>query len=956
MRCFGVLTCLALVVCACSDYSGEIKEWKAPVLSKDWNTVVELRESVDFGNQVSGVFSTEKALTGFVFDAHRGARVTVTLDATNGDDPVLLLYGPLNDKGIWGGDGEYIALDHDSKDGRNSVISDFALPLDGRYLIGADTRDGSEGGPLQLSMGCRGECDEPRCDDETLLCDLYCPNGFMTDPSGCPLCRCVEECQTDEDCRLSWSDQIARCVDGQCIYEELACDSDSECPEGFICEIVCAGGGASCDPDNSDCRPDDTCDSSTGECSDWAPQECFGRCMPMPEPGCQSDADCPPGHVCLMECHTFDCNPTTGECPSDCDSSTGECPAFCEGRCVPEAVECQSDADCPEGFVCEMSCWDCDSGFPDCVGGCEGHCVPAPMPECDENTPCPPGFECVMECWEAGCDPETGVCPPGCDPATGDQCEPVCRGYCVPVSECRNDRDCSMPGGEAGRCIDGRCVYDNFECEADSDCPPGMRCDIYCGNGWCRGVCVPVEPECFEDSDCIDDAGNIMGRCINGQCVYDEIYCDDATPCPEGMECVMVCGGPACDSGDPDCPPEECYGYCVPVEPQCRVDTDCIDDAGNMGRCVDGHCVFEQIYCHSDWECPPGYECEFVGCLPDCDTSDGAPTDPDCCIGICVPSQEPECRTDEDCVLEGPDGDLGNSDGDLTRGRCIDGRCVYDDCNCPDIYAPVCAEKCFTDPNCDEIGGNPCDYLCELITYSNDCYAECDGARIVHPGTCEDEPTRCSNNAECPPGMYCELDNSDVGAGICMPLPNMECQTDTDCPEGFRCEIFTSEDEDCWPGEPCSGGQSMWGRCVPIDGDCIVTGCSGEVCAPFPVDTTCVWLPEYECLRLTTCELLQSSDGRQTCGWMQTPEYLECLDNNDNADECNTDMDCPPGMGCQTFCGNGWCESRCYQMDCVCPELLDPVCGPDGTAYDNICYANCAGVEAFPCEDDDTRP
>ena len=43
-------------------------------------------------------------------------------------------------------------------------------------------------------------------------------------------------------------------------------------------------------------------------------------------------------------------------CPGgDCDPTTGECPSFCEGRCVPEAVECQSDADCPEGFVCEMT-------------------------------------------------------------------------------------------------------------------------------------------------------------------------------------------------------------------------------------------------------------------------------------------------------------------------------------------------------------------------------------------------------------------------------------------------------------------------------------------------------------------------------------------------------------------------------------------------------------------------
>lgn len=790
MRCFGVLTCLALWACACSDYTLDTQEWKAPVLSKDWKTVVDLKNNIDFGDQKTDAFSKDKALTGFVFDAHQGARVTITLDAQNGDDPVLLLYGPLDNKGIWGGDGKHIALDHDGQDGRNSVISDFALPQDGRYLIGADTRDGSEGGPLQLTLGCRGECDEPRCDDETLLCDLYCPNGFMTDPDGCPICRCVEECRTDEDCRLPWSDQIARCVDGQCIYEELACDADGDCPDGFICEIVCVGGGFACDPDDPDCAPD-FCDPATGECR----EECFGRCVPRPEPGCQSDADCPAGYTCLMECWDPPCDPTTGECSS-----------FCEGRCVPEALECRSDADCPEGFVCEMMCWDCDPNFPDCIGGCEGHCVPAPPPECDENTPCPPGYECVMECWQPGCDPETGECPPDCDPATG-QCGPVCR------------------------------------------------------------------------------------------------------------------------------------GYCVPVESRCRVDTDCISPDGQIGRCIDGRCVFETLYCHADFECPPGYRCEFVECQPGCDESG----DPNCCIGICVPAED-ECRVDQDCIIPAPDGTT-------QIGRCIYGRCVYDECVCPEIYAPVCAEKCYTDPDC--LPGGPCGGWCELRTYSNDCYAECDGARVVHAGTCEDPPIHCGSDGECPPGMYCELDSSDpTGAGVCIPLPNMDCQTDADCPQGFRCELFF--DETCDPNGNCQG--QSWGQCVPIQGDCIVTGCSGEICAPFPVDTTCIWLPEYECLRLTTCELLQNSDGMQTCGWVQTPEYLECLENIYNADECSSDLDCPPGMVCQTFCGNGWCESRCYPMDCVCPDVWDPVCGPDGTVYGNFCEANCAGVEAVPCGDDDTRP
>ena len=54
---------------------------------------------------------------------------------------------------------------------------------------------------------------------------------------------------------------------------------------------------------------------------------------------------------------------------------------------------------------------------------------------------------------------------------------------------------------------------------------------------------------------------------------------------------------------------------------------------------------------------------------------------------------------------------------------------------------------------------------------------------------------------------------------------------------------------------------------------CVVTGCSGQVCASEEVATTCEFRDSYACYRDAVCEAQASGE----CGWTQTPELAQCL-------------------------------------------------------------------------------
>ncbi len=57
---------------------------------------------------------------------------------------------------------------------------------------------------------------------------------------------------------------------------------------------------------------------------------------------------------------------------------------------------------------------------------------------------------------------------------------------------------------------------------------------------------------------------------------------------------------------------------------------------------------------------------------------------------------------------------------------------------------------------------------------------------------------------------------------------------------------------------------------------CVISGCNNEICQDEdekPVSSVCIYKPEYECYKLTTCK--RQKDGK--CGFTETEEFKDCL-------------------------------------------------------------------------------
>ena len=240
-------------------------------------------------------------------------------------------------------------------------------------------------------------------------------------------------------------------------------------------------------------------------------------------PECTTRSDCSGGLDGGLICVSGACEGCTSssQCRliEACDPVQERCTLL---PCFGDA--CALDTDCPLGQYCVQGL--CLSPGPANAQGCAVILCGSDR-DCNAGQLCSPqDFVCVTD---LGCDPvlapcaigqvcntATGVCVPGCTAATSAQ---VC--------------------GPLVSCIDGRCV----QCAQDSDCGPGLSCDLSSGECAAQdqctssrdcptsescdgptGTCVSTpRPPCTSNESCASDerCQTRTGQCVSGACALD---------------------------------------------------------------------------------------------------------------------------------------------------------------------------------------------------------------------------------------------------------------------------------------------------------------------------------------------------------------------------------------------------------------------------------------------------
>lgn len=458
---------------------------------------------------------------------------------SGGSDPVLVVYGPRQDGGVWG---RHVAFDDDGGDRRDARLAALKLPELGEYLVVVTTFDGQGQGGYELTARCASGCNVEPCQMLECHVDDRCGGSFLNDARGCRSCQCAADCQTSADCGAS---QV--CVEGEC-RDDCTCSDD-------LVEVCGADGVTYAN----------ACEARCLGVEVIADQACAQQC---PEISC--DQSCPSGQAldasgcptceCLSPCEACD-ERFDPVCTRNGETFLNACDAECRGELVAYAGRCQ--AECPVMEDCALDCevfGRDEAGCPTCA--ClQGVCTNEREPVCGANgvtynNPCEAeraGVEVVFE----------DVCPP----------------------LCRHPRDC--PGGLLCRPLGGRdelceqearcagvCVLPETPgellCDSDQACWPGFGCE--------EGVCVlgcncsPIyNPVCGANGETY--LNSCVARCDGGQHVDKVGACcgeDVLDGCTLRCENGMALNGDGCEVCEcRQAPPCECQ----PVEnPVCGAD------------------------------------------------------------------------------------------------------------------------------------------------------------------------------------------------------------------------------------------------------------------------------------------------------------------------------------------------------------------------------------------------
>ncbi|XP_030837519.1 prestalk protein isoform X2 [Strongylocentrotus purpuratus] len=848
-----------------------------------------------------------------------------------------------------------------------------AIPLEsfGSCGITCTSDDDCSGRDKCCSTGCGQSCMEP---EPYVLCQMYCPHGFVLDTNGRPTCNCSQQTEIHEgECPVS--DMIGICAetcahDGNCSTNQKCCSNGCghDCKDAVFpekqgqCPALQDGGFGTC---VAECQHDTQCSGSKKCCHNGCGQVCVDptNSSPSYRPGtcpvgllangtmgvcadfCETDLDCPTHHKC--------CSNGCGHVCMAADSlqviHEGSCPASGSpddqnivGLCV-EA--CDNDGDCDENQKC-------------CTNGCGHLCMRT------ESTPCPQVM-CMMWC-PYGFKQDSD----GCNLCECANQTVIHEGECPVVAE-----------GMMGICM--------TTCDHDGSCSANQKC---CSNGCGHSCQDAVIPDASKAGSCPSTlSSDTVGICSD--------LCSSDTDCSETYKCCSngcghLCLAPvtypvhtgSCPVGDL---PNGASGICSEMcshDGQCGPHQKCCSN-GCGHTCITATDVSDECpdaICQLHVFCEHGFKRDESGCeICSCETPVGLHAGtcpvgllPEGVVGTCDEScmEDDDCSETQKCCSNG----CGHACVDVTTSRnatdlcplmmclmwCEHGNqkdqngCDTCECNqhpvpsCPDV---LCALYCPYGNQLDE-GGCP---MCACNEKLEDCpevmcmlYCEhgyerhpsgceictCSQPPVIRPGVCPApiSPDRrslqtnmCDNDEECPILQKCCSDGQFYGCVEAVDVPPMcpEIMCMQYCPHGFKkgrngCDVCECNSQSAIHEGVCPilmGG--MFGTCNDAcehDGNCL----TNQKCCSNGCGHTCVDAIQPGDIKPGSCPRLENAGGA----------LGRC------EDHCVDDTSCSSTSKC---CSNG-CGRSCFEPD---PTVITrPGTCPTGALSNGTmgaCYEGC---------------
>jgi hypothetical protein len=387
--------------------------------------------------------------------------------------------------------------------------------------------------------------------DESTVCEGVCNLGM---PQG----MCVTSCSESEPCNQG------SCVDfGENSYCIPTCETNDQCRESYSCvDFKCVPLqpiGAMCD-DNIDCLD---CSLQTEFCPQDTDIQCKEEVCSIP---CSDQNQCPEGTVCAESGGDYWCisiyfqqgdgtagaNCSVEECANDftciSDLMGNSTLPFCSNQCTTQR-DCPPQMDCrkynnsteswclPRQF-CEMCDIDSQCGYDQdkCVSDLNGstyctiECDPLMEGTCPIDSTCSEAFLCDDGNWVSDCNNCSGSCISAQSPTS--QCFKdygSCVGTGESCSPCQLDDQCTTSGG----CIEvpeSKITICADNCDTDGFCPDGYECTTIDGKG---DVCLPRSTSCSAPSG----EKEMCEPCQE----FSDCYTGGCSPLPESADTTKFC-------------------------------------------------------------------------------------------------------------------------------------------------------------------------------------------------------------------------------------------------------------------------------------------------------------------------------------------------------------------------------------------------------------------------------